>query len=115
MLPLSTWLALFIAVAAHTGAAICYKKAAQQAGWRTIAIFVLGNAIGFFNPIFKTMALRNNNPNVIFAIMGGPGGILFIFVINWVFRGRLTRFQWFAILIIIVGSMLLQIQPGSSE
>jgi len=108
-----TWLALFGAVSAHTGAAICFKKAAQRTGRHAIAIFVLGNAIGFINPILKTIALRNNHPNVIFAIMGGLGGIFFIIVINWVFRGRLTRFQWFAILIIILGSMLLQLQPSA--
>ena len=110
-----TWLAMFGAVSAHTGAAIFYKKAAQNSGIRALVVFVLANAIGLMNPIFKTMALRNNNPNVIFAIMGGLGGIFFIFVINWVFRGRLTRFQWFAMLIIILGSILLQIQPAATE
>lgn len=109
------WLAMFGAIAAHTGAAICFKKAAQRSGSSALAIFVLGNAIGFLNPVLKTIALRNNNPNVIFAIMGGAGGIFFIFVINWFFRGRLTRFQWLAILIIILGSVLLQLQPAANS
>lgn len=115
MLSPLTWMAMIVALSAHTGASIFFKKAAQQKGTRAMAIFALGNVIGFINPICKTIALRNNNPNVIFAIMGGLGGIIFVFVINWVFQGKLTRFQWFAILIIIFGSILLQFQPSEVE
>lgn len=115
MLSPFTWLAMFGALSAHTGASICFKKAAQQNGTRALAIFAMGNVIGFINPICKTIALRNNNPNVIFAIMGGLGGVIFVFVINWVFEGKLTRSQWFAIMIIIFGSILLQLQPSEMQ
>ncbi len=114
-LSLWTWLAILLSVLAGTAASICYKKASGLTGKSAILYFNMGLLVGFLNPVFKTLALRGNNPNVIFAIMNGLGGILFVLIINWVFKGRLTRLQWFAILLIVIGSFILQLQPSKSR
>lgn len=114
MLDAITWLALTGSMVAHTAAAICFKISAQQSlRKKIVGYFVLGNAIGFFNPVCMAIALKDNNANVVLATMGAVGGIFFIVVLNRVFNERLTLKQWLAIGVCLLGSLILQI-PASS-
>ncbi len=116
MFHLVTWLAIAGAIVAHTGAAIFFKISAQSKGRAIIGYFVLGNAIGFFNPLCSTIALHNNNPGLVYALMAGVGGVFFVVVLNRVFEERLGRWQWTGILVVLLGTFLLQWEaPDSSE
>jgi len=107
------WLAMTVAVIAHTLAAICFKTAAQQKGRLILKYFLIGNIIGFLGPLCTAIALRNNNPNLVLATMEGIGGVFFVVVLNRVFNERLTGRQWLSIFVLIFGTVLLQFGPDS--
>ena len=116
MFDLVTWLAMIGAILFHTLAAIFFKISAQQNSRRRIlSYFVLGNAIGFFNPLCLTIAMSGNNPNLVIAMLGVLGGVFFNAVLNWVFKVGMTRRQWAAILIMIAGGVMLRASTPSDE
>ena len=95
-------------VLAQVSANLCFKmvegRSAPSLGW-----FIAGNVIGFFCTVFLTLALRNNNPNIIYALCFG-GGFFFLQLFSCVlFKSTLTSWQWFAITLIGSGILLLQL------
>jgi len=116
MFDLVTWLAMSGAIFFHTLAAIFFKISAQQnSRKRILSYFILGNAIGFFNPLCLTIAMSGNNPNLVVAMMGVLGGIFFYAVLNWVFKAGMSRRQWAAISIMVAGGVMLKLSSPSDE
>ncbi len=109
MFDVLTWVAVVGAILAHTGAAVLFKMAAQRERWNALLFFTLGNGVGFFNPLCVTIAMRDNSPNLIYAVMNGVGGVFFVLVLNWVFKGVLSPSQWIGVFIIVLGTLLLQL------
>lgn len=111
ILPPLTLLSMCLAVLAHTAAAIFFKVASQQSGWRIYFYIALGAGVGFFNPLFTSFAFSNTNPCVVLVLMGIFGGLFFVFTLRWVFHQPLSATQWLAIALLIIGGTLVVLTP----
>lgn len=103
------------AVLSRTLAAVFYKVAAQHSGRTLVAYFTAGLVVGILYPICTTLALYGNHPNLVFATMAGLGGIVFVVVMDRVFRGQLSARQWLGIALIVVSTVVLQLPASSGE
>ena len=122
--PVNT-IAMVAAVCAVPMAVILLKLSSQEwakklewwdiAFWTAIGYFALGNVVGFTTTIGKTIALRDNPPNTVYAIVGAPSTVVLHFALAWYFNITLTPTQWLAIGVIIFGAVLLQCGSGSRE
>ena len=122
--PINT-VSMIIAVLAVPGATICLKVSSQEwankldwwdvAFWSAIGYFALGNLVGFGATIGKTIALRDNPPSLVYALVGAPSAILMHLALAWKFNITLTPMQWVAISIIVFGAIMLQGGSSSGE
>jgi multidrug transporter EmrE-like cation transporter len=83
--------------------------------WSAIGYFVLGNIVGLTTTIGKTIALRDNPPNLIYALVSAPSVILIHLALAWKFNTNLVPMQWLAIGVIVCGAILLQSGSRSGE
>jgi len=72
-----------------------------------IAIFLLGTTIGTGSPICMTIALRNTNPNLIYAACIGGSFFVLQVASSFLFRNPLTGMQWVGVLLVGSGLLLL--------
>lgn len=93
------------------GVNLAMKAAAQHDGtpaywwW-----FVGGNIVGFFCTVFMAMALRGQNPNLIYALCIGGGFCLLQIASLLVFKDALTFWQWLGIGLVGIGIICLQVK-----
>lgn len=97
-------------VISQTGAYLCLRLASQRTGLQLYGMFLLGTSIGFGSPVCLTLALRNANPNLIYAFCIGGAFFVLQFASSIVFRQPLTGIQWTGILIIGLGLVLVQLR-----
>ncbi len=104
-------------ICAHTGAAVLWKFAADSdhLSVRQIVLFILGNLFGLTATVFLTIALKDNNPVLIYAILAGFGAISVYFALWMIFRPPMSAWQWVAIGLIVVGAGLLHVWSPSSS
>ena len=76
--------------------------------WMAVFYFALSNIVGFSATIGKTVALRDNPPNLVYAIIGAPTSVLIHISLAWYFHSALNPTQWLAIATIVFGAFLLQ-------
>ena len=67
MKPIYTLAAVTVYILASVGSSLLFRVAAQYTGRRALLYFILGNCVGLCVSISMTLALRNANPNLIFA------------------------------------------------
>lgn len=105
-------LAIAIAILSLSGSAICFKYSADQ--WdsqqaASLIYFVLGNVVSLLGVTCTTVALRNNDTNVVYATIGGPGSAVLHVSLALVFQQALPWWQWLAIAIIVFGATMLHV------
>lgn len=110
MLNVTTVLFIIGFAVSQTGAYVCLRFASQETGLRMASIFLLGNIIGFGSPVCLTMALKNANPNIIYAMCIGGSFFILQFVSSAVFQRPLNFLQWMGILLIGIGLLFVQMQ-----
>src|SRR3989338_6797111 len=95
------------------GVNLSMKVATQKSGTPAFSWwFIGGNAVGFFCTIFITLALKDRNPNLIYALCVGGGFCLLQVASFLIFREPLGAWQWAGVLLIGIGIICLQIQTG---
>lgn len=108
MIPWTT--AWFVAgfVVFQVNGSLCLRMAAERTGVNALAFFAAGNVIGLCGTIFLTLALRGQNPNVIFALCQGLGFCVLQLAAYFLFRVPLSPFQWLGVSLIAGGVVCLQ-------
>ncbi len=109
-IPLPT--ALFVAgfVAFWVNGGLCLKMAAERSGWAAFGFFAAGNAIGFCGTVLLTLALRGQNPNVIYALCHGLGFCVLQVASYFLFKVALSPPQWIGVSLIAAGIICLQLR-----
>ncbi|MEZ5405067.1 MAG: hypothetical protein R3F23_02480 [Verrucomicrobiia bacterium] len=97
-------------IAAQVGSMICFKYVSENSGKAALKLFLLGNTIGFFCTIFLPLALKNQNPNLIYALCLGGGFCLLQLSSYYFFSVPLSNPQWLGIFCVGLGMILLQIK-----
>jgi multidrug transporter EmrE-like cation transporter len=97
-------------VISQTGAYLCLRLASQRSGLQLYGMFLLGTSIGFGSPVCLTLALKNANPNLIYAFCIGGAFFVLQFASSIIFRQPLSGIQWTGILIIGLGLILVQLK-----
>jgi multidrug transporter EmrE-like cation transporter len=113
-LTLATSMAMIVAIICLSGASVLFKFCADQWDERwalAVALFVFGNLTSFLGVIATTVALKNNEPNIVYATIGGPGAAVLHLTLAAVFQQGLPWWQWLAIGIIVLGATLLHVDP----
>lgn len=112
------WLVLGYAVS-MTASNLCFKMVHTGPGWNwsepgmAWAWFFAGNVAGFFCPILITIALKQDNAQVIYALCLGIGFCLVQLGSFFFFREPLSWIQWSGITLIGLGVFLLQLKPAA--
>lgn len=96
----------------QAGAAICFKYASAATGSAAWWFFAAGNVVGFCCTWSLTLALKDQNPNVIFAVCYGGAFLLLQFWSWWLFRVPMATWQWAGVGLIGLGIFLLQVKPA---
>jgi len=97
-------------IAAQVGSMLCFKLVSEKTGNTALKLFLIGNAIGFLCTIFLPLALKNQNPNLIYALCLGGGFCLLQFFSYLFFKTPLSALQWSGIACVALGMILLQIK-----
>lgn len=97
-------------IAAQVSSMLCFKFVAESSGKTALKLFLLGNGIGFFCTVFLPLALKNQNPNLIYALCLGGGFCLLQFFSYFFFNVMLSPWQWSGIGCVALGMILLQIK-----
>lgn len=102
------WVGLFVLASAFSG--ILFRFAAENAGRTALWYFIVGNFIGVLCPIALTFALKQNHPNIIYALCFG-GSFALLQIVSWrMFKQPLSIWQWFGVASVAFGLLLLQIR-----
>ena len=107
-------LSIVIAILCLSGSAVLFKHSADNWDNHQIAAliyFVFGNAVSLAGVIATTVALKNNDANIVYATIGGPGAAVLHLSLALVFQQALPWWQWLAIGIIVFGAVMLHINP----
>ncbi len=110
-------IAVIISIFCLCSSSILFKYCADLPSQMVVTsavIFVTGLLIGLLGAFARTFALKNKDANLVFATIGGPGSILLQICVAVVFRQTVYWWQWVAIVIITVGSVLLCLGPTRS-
>ena len=110
-------------IAAIAGAIVTYifsqvfvKYAAEcDTLFYRMMFFVPSLLAGIVNPACLTVALKGNEPNVVYGTVGGFQAILLYLALGAVFGNPFTLWHWFAVAVILCGATLLQIKPKDIE
>ncbi len=106
-------LAILTSICTLSISAVCWKLSAETidvSPFWSMAYFVTGLIAGLLFSAGATIAMRNNNPNLVYAMIGGPGAVALHLTLVWVFDQSLLWQQWVAILLIVIGAVLLQVR-----
>lgn len=98
--------------AAFLGVNISMKIAVQKTGTGFWTWFIAGNVVGFFCTVAMTYALKDQNPNLIYALCIGGGFCLLQVASFLIFRQPLGPWQWAGVALVGIGIICLQIQAG---
>ncbi len=109
MIPTAAAFCILGFIASQTGAYVLLRLAAQEAGLKMYAIFFFGTTVGFGSPVCMTLALRQANPNVIYASCIGGSFFVLQFVSSVLFKQSLSFMQWAGILMVGSGLLLLHL------
>ena len=104
---LRTIVAMIGAAIAHTGAAVCFKLAAQAKGRRIFLLFATGNLIGLGHMLCRAEALKGNDPKIVIAVISAFIGVVFVITMNRVFKEKLSLYQWLGIVVVMAGTLWL--------
>ncbi len=110
MINIITFLFILGFAVSQTGAYVLLRFASQETGIRMVGVFIMGNIIGFGSPVCLTLALKNANPNVIYAMCIGGSFFILQFVSSIIFQRPLSIVQWMGIMLIGLGLFFVQIQ-----
>ena len=110
MSPVLLALCLLLFIVAQAASALLFKLTSGASGLAWWLYFIAGNAVGFGCPVGLTLALKGNNPNLVYAIAFGGGFCLIQFSAWWFFREPLSPWQWSGIVFILCGIFFLQIR-----
>lgn len=105
----TTWLVLGVIVCQASGA-LCLRMAGNTAGRTAVLYFLAGNTLGFCGTVFITFALRQTNPNLIYALCQGIGFCVLQLAAFFLFRQPLTTVQWLGVMLIASGVVCLQVR-----
>lgn len=110
----ATTVAIVASILCLSVSSVLFKYSADQ--WDlhqlfSLSCFVVGCAVSLAGSFATTIALRNNDTNMVFATIGGPGAVLLHLSLAMVFRQSLPWWQWLAIAIIVFGAALLHVNP----
>ncbi len=94
-------------ILSQTSAFLILRFASQNTGFKMVAIFLIGTTIGTGSPICMTIALRNSNPNLIYAACIGGSFFVLQVASSFIFRNPLTGMQWAGVLLVGSGLLLL--------
>jgi len=97
-------------IAAQVGSMLCFKLVSEKTGRAALKFFLIGNGIGFLCTIFLPLALKNQNPNLIYALCLGGGFCFLQFSSYLLFKTPLSTLQWGGIACVALGMVLLQIK-----
>ena len=104
------FLCVVVFMFANTTSVVLFKVAAQSPGKKWIWYFLLGNGIGVLGPAAMTLALRESNPNLVYALCFCGAFALFQ-IVSWrLFQQPLSPVQWAGIACVGVGILLLQLR-----
>ena len=112
LVDLRTGLLILGYFAAFLGVNISMKIAVQKTGAGFWYWFIGGNVVGFFCTIAMTLALKDQNPNLIYALCIGGGFCLLQVASFLIFKQPLGLWQWIGVVLVGVGIICLQIQTG---
>jgi multidrug transporter EmrE-like cation transporter len=94
-------------ILASIGSSLLFRVAAQHTGRTALIYFIIGNCVGLGVSVSLTLALRNTNPNLIFAVCLGGAFCALQLVSAMVFKQPLAPVQWVGISLIAIGLVLL--------
>jgi multidrug transporter EmrE-like cation transporter len=87
---------------------LCFRLVVEPASALPIGYFIAGNGLGFVSTILLTLALKGQNPNIIYAICLG-GGFCLLQVTSWfLFKSPLSPVQWAGITLVACGIFCLR-------
>lgn len=97
-------------IAAQVGSMLCFQLVSEKTGSAALKFFIIGNGIGFLCTVFLPLALKNQNPNLIYALCLGGGFCFLQFFSYLFFKTPMNLFQWSGIICVGLGMILLQIK-----
>ena len=97
-------------IAAQVGSMLCFKLVAEKRGGEALKLFIIGNFIGFLCTVFLPLALKNQNPNLIYALCLGGGFCFLQFFSYFLFRVPLSPLQWSGVGCVAFGMILLNLK-----
>jgi len=97
-------------IAFQATGSLLLRVAGTKSNLQAFQFFVAANAFGFVGTIFLTFALRDRNPNIIYALCHGGGFCVLQLAAYFLFQIPLTVWQWIGIALVSVGVVCLQIR-----
>jgi multidrug transporter EmrE-like cation transporter len=94
-------------ILASVGSGLLFRVAAQHTGRMALLYFILGNCVGLGVSISLTLALRNTNPNLIFAACLGGAFCALQLASTLIFKQPLAPVQWVGVSLVAIGLTLL--------
>lgn len=95
-------------IVAQMLANLAFGFASQKTGMNQWMWFILGNALGFPCTFLIVLALRHQNPNLVYALCLGGGFLALQIASSWIFRVPLGFWQWIAVALITLGMVLFK-------
>ena len=102
-----TLAAVAVYILASVGASLLFRVSSQHTGRMAFVYFVLGNCVGLCVSISMTLALRNANPNLIFAACLGGAFCALQLASTLIFKQPLAPVQWVGVSLVAIGLVLL--------
>ncbi|MDK2858583.1 MAG: hypothetical protein PWQ89_1702 [Verrucomicrobiota bacterium] len=110
MKPILTIAAVVAFILTSVGSSLLFRVAAQHSGRAAILYFILGNGVGLGVAMSLTLALRDMNPNLIYALCLGGSFCALQLASMLLFKQPLAPVQWIGVSLVAVGVVLLTIK-----
>jgi multidrug transporter EmrE-like cation transporter len=110
MKPILTIAAVVAFILTSVGSSLLFRVAAQHSGRAAILYFILGNGVGLGVAMSLTLALRDMNPNLIYALCLGGSFCALQLASMLLFKQPLAPVQWIGVSLVAIGVVLLTIK-----
>jgi multidrug transporter EmrE-like cation transporter len=110
-IPLTTALCIIGFIVFQVSGSLCLRMASERSGLSAFYFFAAGNAVGFVGTVFLTLALRGQQPNLIYALCQGGGFCALQLAAYLLFSMPLSTIQWCGIGLIASGVVCVQFRP----
>ncbi len=95
-------------ILANAGSGLCFRYVSASSGRALLSWYVAGNVVGFLCTIFLPLALKDRNPNLVYAACFGGAFVALQLGSWWLFRAPLTVPQAVGIGLVGMGIVVMQ-------